>query len=421
MSRSALRRTRPSLRRTGPATVLLLTYGCLLPLHPVMVPPGPGAHAVTGVQRGAQSPAVVSPEVRPDGRVTFRIRAPRATEVRLTGSDIPGNARGTPLVQGEEGVWEITLGPLGAGAYRYNFNVDGVSVIDPRNPAVSESNNNVWSLVCVPGSEVMDLRDVPHGAVAAVSYYSRSLGTFRRLHVYTPPGYELGRGRYPVFYLLHGAGDCDEAWSSVGRAGVILDNLIAAGRARPMVIVMPSGHIRPWESEPGAAAPAAGAPPNPPADAFEQDFLTDIMPFIEEHYRVYRDRRHRAIAGLSMGGSQTLNLAFADLERFGYVGVFSSGLIGSFGARRGGAGAAEAGPSWEERHAAVLEDARLRAGLELLWFATGREDFLIETSRSTVELLRRHGFEVVFRETEGGHTWINWRDYLEQFAPELFR
>jgi cytochrome c peroxidase len=392
----------------------------LTDIRPGLAPPSrPSPQART--PRGPQPPPVVSPEVLPDRRVVFRIRARRATGVRLAGSDIPGNGRGTPMIRGEGDVWEVTLGPLGPGAYRYNFDLDGVPVIDPRNPAVSESNNNVWSLVVVPGSDFMDTREVPHGAVAAVTYFSNSLGGFRRLHVYTPPGYETGRGRYPVFYLLHGAGDCDDAWSSVGRAGFILDNLIADRRARPMVVVMPSGHIRPSENGPRAAAPEAGASAGPPADAFEQDFLNDILPFIEEHYRVYRDRRHRAIAGLSMGGSQTLNIAISDLPKFGYIGVFSSGLIGSFGGGRSSAAGAAVGPTWEERHASELEDARLRRGLRLVWFATGREDFLLETSRGTVDLLRRHGFKVVFRETEGGHTWINWRDYLHEFAQELFR
>jgi cytochrome c peroxidase len=391
--------------------------------RPGLAPPSTPASPAPQVRtaRAPQPSAVVSPEVLPDRRVVFRIRAPQAAGVRLVGTDIPGNGRGSPMTRGEGDVWEVILGPLGPGAYRYNFDLDGVSVIDPRNPAVSESNNNAWSLVCVPGSDFMDLRDVPHGSVAAVTYYSATLQVFRRLHVYTPPGYERGRGRYPVFYLLHGAGDCDDSWSSVGRAGFILDNLIAARKVRPMVVVMPSGHIRPWETRPRAAAPAGGAPAAPPADAFEQDFLNDIMPFVEQHYRVYRDQRHRAIAGLSMGGSQTLNIAMEDLTRFGYIGVYSSGLIGSFGGRRGGAASEAVGPTWEEQHAAVLDDARLKPGLRLFWFATGRDDFLIETSRRTVELLQKHGFKVVFRESEGGHTWINWRDYLHEFAQELFR
>jgi len=188
-------------------------------------------------------PPVNSPEVLPDGRVTFRILAPNAGAVRLQASDITTDAKGGPVfVKSENGVWEGTIGPINPGAYRYTFLVDGVSVVDPRNPTVSESNNNVWSMVYIPGASFMDAARVPHGAVAAVHYYSTVLGRHRRMHVYTPPGYEIGTTKYPVFYLLHGAGDCDDSWSSVGRAGFILDNLIAAKKAKPMIVVMPAGH-----------------------------------------------------------------------------------------------------------------------------------------------------------------------------------
>jgi hypothetical protein len=225
--------------------------------------------------RGAQGPQVVSPEVGADRKVTFRILAPKAEAVRLTGGDIPGLGQGSAMTKNTEGVWEVTFGPIDPGAYRYNFNVDGVSVIDPRSPSVSESNNNVWSLVCVPGSDFMDTKDVPHGAVASVTYYSKALSRFRRMHIYTPPGYESGKGKYPIFYLLHGAGDCDDSWTSVGRAGFILDNLIAAGKAKPMVVVMPAGHT----SASGFGARGGGA--RPAADEFSQDFLGDIMPYVE--------------------------------------------------------------------------------------------------------------------------------------------
>ena len=193
--------------------------------------------------------SVVSPEVSPDRQITFRIFAPKAEAVKLSGSDIPGNGKGAPMIKGTNGVWELTIGPIDPGAYRYEFNLDGVPVIDHQNPATSGSRNHVWSLVIVPGSDFMDTRQVPHGVVAAVTYYSKSLQCFRRLHIYTPPGYETGKGKFPVFYLLHGSGDCDEAWTSVGRAGFILDNLIAAGKAKPMVVVMPAGHTDTPRSE----------------------------------------------------------------------------------------------------------------------------------------------------------------------------
>ncbi|MCI0747448.1 MAG: hypothetical protein L0Y58_18750 [Verrucomicrobia subdivision 3 bacterium] len=364
--------------------------------------------------RGPQGPQVVSPEVSLDRKVTFRILATNAQNVRLSAGDIPGNGRGATMTKGTNGVWEVTLGPIDAGAYRYNFNVDGLSVIDPRNPATSESNNNTWSLVYVPGSEFSDTKDVPHGAVSEATYYSKTLGRFRRLHVYTPPGYESGEGKFPIFYLLHGASDCDDSWSSVGRAGFILDNLIAAKKARPMVVVMPAGHTRAF-----SFGRRSEGSTNAPVDEFLRDFTDDIMPHVEKTYRVYSDREHRAIAGLSMGGAQTLNIGIPNLDKFAYLGVFSSGVFGITG--RGRDGATPTGPSWEEQHKASLDDEKLKKGLKLVWFATGKDDFLVETSRATVEMLKKHGFAVVYNETSGAHTWIVWRDYLNQFAAELFQ
>lgn len=362
--------------------------------------------------RGFGGPRVTSPEVSEDRRITFRILAPKAEAVRLTGSDIPGNFQGAEMTKDTNDIWQITLGPIEPGAYRYNFNMDGVSVIDPRNPATSESNSNTWSLVYVPGSDFMDTKDVPHGAVAEVIYYSKALKRFRRMHVYTPPGYESGKGKYPVFYLLHGAFDCDDSWTSIGRASFIMDNLIAAGKAKPMVVVMPAGHTGPF-----MFGRRQGDSSRPPVDEFMQDFLNDIMPYIEKNYRVYTDQKNSAIAGLSMGGGQTLNIVISNLEKFGYVGVFSSGVFGITGRGPG----ATAGPTWEERNKEALDNAELKKGLHLLWFATGREDFLIQTSQGTVDVLRKHKFDVVYNETPGGHTWINWRNYLNDFAPQLFK
>ncbi len=357
-------------------------------------------------QQPAPPPAVVSPEVQADRHVTFRINAPMAQNVRLTGSDIPGLLQGAPMTKAENGVWEVTLGPIDPGAYRYNFNVDRVTVIDPRNPSISESNNNVWSMVYIAGADFMDTNDVPHGAVSAVTYYSSVLKKFRRMHVYTPPGYETGSGKYPVFYLLHGAGDCDESWTSVGRAGFIMDNLIAAKKAKPMVIVMPAGHTAQTSGLIGAAGSQ---------DDFIAEFSADIMPYAESHYRVQTDRQHRAIAGLSMGGTQTLGIAIPHLEQFAYIGVFSSGLIGGL------LTASATTTSWEEQHRTQLDNAALKKGLKLVWFSTGSDDRLITTSRSTVDLLKAHGFNAQFKESPGAHTWINWRNYLSEFAPQLFQ
>jgi enterochelin esterase family protein len=366
--------------------------------------------SAAAAQMPRSGPRVVSPEVSADRHVTFRILAPNAQAVRLAGSDMPGIGQGVEMKKGEEGVWEVTQGPVDPGAYRYNFNVDGVSVIDSRNPATSESNANTWSLVYVPGADFMDTKNVPHGAVAEVTYYSNSLKRFRRMHVYTPPGYESGEGRFPIFYLLHGASDSDDSWTSVGRAGFILDNLIADGKAKPMVVVMLAGHTGPFN----------WGEPLPRTDAFMEDFVNDIMPYAESHYRVYADQRNRAVAGLSMGGGHTLTLLVGHMDKFGYAGVFSSGVFELMG-RRGGDAAADSGPSWEERNTEVLDNAELKKGLQLLWFATGEEDFLLETSRRTVDIFKKHNFDVVYKETEGAHTWINWRLYLNEFAPLLFK
>jgi enterochelin esterase family protein len=376
----------------------------------------PGQSAATG--RGSAAPAFASPEVLSDRRVVFRVFSPKAEEVRLVGTDIPRNMQGLPMTKSDNGVWELTVGPLEPGAYRYNFNVNGVAVIDPRSPAISESNNNVWSLVYVPGAEFMETKDVPHGAVAAVTYHSTALQKDRRMHVYTPPGYELGKGTFPVLYLLHGAGDNDESWTSVGRAGFILDNLIAAQKARPMIVVMPAGHTSRIQANViGRSA----------TDEFVQDFVQDVVPYVEKHYRVVADRGHRAIAGLSMGGNQTLHVAIPRLDQFAYVGVFSSGLLGA-GAGRGAPPSAGTPPpapaldtAWVDENLGSLDNGAKKHALKVFWFGTGSEDRLMPTTEATVELFKQHGFAPVFKRSGGGHTWANWRDYLNEFAPQLFQ
>lgn len=361
-----------------------------------------------------QPPQVVSPEVATDRRVTFRIFAPRAESVRLVSSDLPNLFQGAPMKKDERGVWEVALGPAQPGAYRYSFNIDGVTVLDPRNPATSESVGNSSSLVTVPGSEWMDAKNVPHGAVASVTYHSTALGRARRMHIYTPPGYEKGEGTYPVFYLLHGAGDSDDSWTSVGRANFILDNLIAAGKAKPMIVVMPAGHTRPF---------GGFGSPLPPAEEFTGEFTKDIMPYIESHYRTKNDRRSRAIAGLSMGGFQTLNVAIPKLDAFAYIGVYSSGLLGIVPMQGPGTSpvAKPARYPWEEENLAILDDAALKKELKLFWFATGKEDFLLSTTKASIDLFKKHGFAVEYKESGGGHTWLNWQEYLSEFAPRLFQ
>jgi enterochelin esterase-like enzyme len=353
---------------------------------------------------------LVSPEVKDgkDGKkvVTFRTRAPKAEKVLLATSDIPSEK--TPpepreLKKGESGVWEYTA-DVAPGTYRYKFNIDGATVADPQNTATSESFGTVWSVVRVPGAGFMDTADVPHGAVATVTYKSTAAGKNRRAHVYTPPGYESGTDKYPVLYLLHGAGDCDHSWTSVGRAHDILDNPIAAKKAKPMIVVMPAGHDAKFANM--FAPPRDGQP----ATRFEDDFEKDLRPHIEKTYRVKTDRADRAVAGLSMGGAQTLSLFMSKPKDFSAVGVFSSGLFAQ---------------NAEEREKANKEKATAAAaakeGLKVFWFATGKDDFLLNTTKETVALFKKCEMSPEYKETEGGHTWVCWQQYLNEFAPMLFK
>lgn len=382
------------------------TVGLILTLCGVILLSSRSAVAQRGQLR--RPPEYKSTEISDDSRITFRIYAPNAETVSFSSSDLPGS-RGADMEKTDDGIWEVTVGPVPAGAYRYSFSVDGLTVIDPRNTRISESNSNLWSLVTVPGSDLFDLKQVPHGAVAQVTYYSNSLKRFRRMHVYTPPGYEQGSEKYPVLYLLHGASDSDASWSTVGRANAVLDNLIAAGKAKPMIVVMPAGHTGPFSFGRRGSFDRQ-------VDEFGDDFTKDLKPYVEENYRVMNDRKHTAIAGLSMGGAQSLNIAFSNLQDYGYVGVFSSGVFGIAGGR-----GREPSDEWEKQHTEQLDDDSLKEGTRLVWFATGKEDFLLGTSEATVDMLKKHKFDVTYNETEGGHTWLNWRDYLSEFAPLLFQ
>jgi enterochelin esterase family protein len=291
------------------------------------------------------------------------------------------------------------------GSYRYGFAVDGTSVTDPRNIETERMQVVTRSILHVPGAAFMDTRDVPHGTIGVVTYYSTVLKKFRRFHVYTPPGYEANQQKYPVLYLMHGANESDQSWSTVGRAGFILDNLIADGKATPMIVVMTNGHVD--QTPPNLTG--AGRRLGPELADFPKEFATDIKPNVESRYRALTDRAHRAIAGLSMGGQQALDIGFANLEQFSAIGVFSSGILG------------ESPAEWEKERLEVLDRPALRSGLERIWFSTGAEDFLLDNSKATVEMLKKHGLPVSFAETAGAHTWVNWRNYLHEFAPLLFR
>jgi enterochelin esterase family protein len=365
-------------------------------------------------RRPTPNDTLKSTEVAADHKVTFRIYAPKASEVSVSGDF----GQGGKMEKDETGVWSKTVGPLTPDFYSYTFNVDGVRTVDPKNAMTKPGLNSLDSLFLVPGEEAEfeTSRDVPHGDVRALWYRSATLGMPRRMHVYTPPGYEGGSEKYPVLYLLHGGGDEDSGWSTIGRAGFILDNLIAAKRAVPMLVVMPNGSLpRPANLPPVTP----GTPPSPEVRAameaaqgrFTDELLKEVVPTIEKTFRVKAAPSDRAIAGLSMGGGQTLRVLTTNPDRFAYVAVWSAGLFG---------GNAE---EWERRNESFLAAAdRVNASVRRLEICVGDQDSLAASgSRALAGVLEKRGVRHDLHISGGGHTWINWRRYLSEMAPKLFQ
>jgi enterochelin esterase-like enzyme len=347
-----------------------------------------------------------SAEQLPDGRVTFRICAPDATAVGLGSSDnedISPNTfmggTGRPMTKDDKGLWSVTTPkPLAPDTYRYFFFVNGVRVPDPAAREYSLERYNIDSLVEVKGA-AGDFQtyheNIPHGNVAKIEYWSEPIGAVRRMHVYTPPGYEKDGKAYPVLYLVHGAGDSDHSWATVGRANNILDNLIAAGKAKPMIVVMPNGHT--------PDRPNAGPTNMLQNTDFRDDFIKVVIPYIDSHYRTIPNAAHRAMAGLSMGGGHTIQNGLTHPELFNYIGVFSIS---------GG------GEQYEKANEPALKKAA--TDMKLVYYAYGREDFVAKNSDQLKGTLNKYGIKITLHETGGGHTWINWREYLNDFAPRLF-
>jgi len=333
-------------------------------------------------------PRIISPEIKSDGTVTFRFQAPRAHQVLVAVEYLDGLR---PLRLGEDGVWEVTLGPFEPELYSYNFVVDGVAAVDPLNPNIKIGIHTTHSLLDVPGDPPLFFEEhpVPRGTVHLHRLESKTLGVTRGLNVYAPPGYETDpKAVYPVFYLLHGAGDNERGWSTIGRANVILDNLIAEEKAVPMIIVMPDGH-----------APTSEGVDNP----FQKDLIEEIIPYVEARYRIKTGSENRALAGLSMGGFQTLDIGISRQDLFGWIGVFSGGIRDSY----------------EQTHGPLLDSANKK--LKLFWIGIGKTDFLWERNENLLKLLRKKNVDHTFRLSEGGHTWKNWRHYLHQFLQLIFK
>jgi len=332
-------------------------------------------------------PRIISPEVKSDRTVTFRFHAPRAHQVLVAVEYLDGLR---PLRLGEDGIWAVTLGPFEPELYSYNFVVDGVHVVDPLNPNIKIGIHTTHSLLDVPGDPALyfEERPVLRGTVHIHRYESKTLGITRGLNVYTPPRYENDlKAAYPVFYLLHGAGDNERGWSTIGRANVILDNLIAEGKAVPMIIVMPDGHT-----------PQAEGVDNP----FQKDLIEEIIPYIESKYRTKKGPENRALAGLSMGGFQTLDIGIRRQDLFGWIGVFSAGIRDPY----------------EQTHGLFLDTANKKLGL--FWIGIGKTDFLWERNENLLKLLRKKDVKHTFRLSEDGHAWKNWRHYLHEFLQLIF-
>lgn len=354
---------------------------------------------------------VKSPEIYADGRVCFRLWAPGAKQVILCGSWIAGSLgvwleeKGhVAMEKGGDGVWNVTVGAMAAGIHTYRFSLDGAQIIDPVNPAIMANETNSSSLLEVPGDEALadDIGHVPHGAVHIERYWSSTLAVLRTVYVYTPPGYQGVADKFPVLYLLHGTAGFESNWTAVGRANFILDNLIAVDRARPMVVVMPYGRAYP-NIKPSDGS--IGYWPN--IQLFEKDLISDIMPLIEAGYRVRTDRENTAIAGLSGGGGQALAIGLGNLDRFAWIGGLSSAMWAN---------------EFDRNFAAAREDPeRVNRMLRLLWFACGDEDHVFEDNQAFAAWLTELGVKHIFRETDGWHTWLNWRLYLAELAPLLFR
>jgi enterochelin esterase family protein len=356
-----------------------------------------------------------SVEILPDQKVTFRIYAPKASEVTLRGDWMEGFG-GQKLTKDNEGVWSLTVGPLTPDYYSYAFTVDGVRTVDPKNAEIKQGIGSVDSMFFLPGKEAEfeENKTVPHGEIRKVWYQSGTLGTQRRMHVYVPPGYDQSKESYPVFYLLHGGGDEDSGWSTIGRAGFILDNLIAEKKAKPMLVVMPNGSLPRPANFPRFAP---GTTPSPEARAafmaFQQKFtdelLKEVVPTVEKTLRVREGAENRALAGLSMGGGQTTNVLTSHPDQFAYAGIWSAGV---------GPDAAE----FEKRNANFLDSAeKVNKSVKLLSISVGDKDFTLAGSKALSEALNKHGIKNEMHTSGGGHTWINWRHYLNDFAPRLFQ
>ena len=369
---------------------------------------------------------IVSPEIHENNTVTFRLRAPKAVKVQVTGDFlIPQKVKTSngefevpaivDLVENKEGVWEYTTPePLKPELYGYTFLVDGLKINDPGNVFVIRDVATVTNIFIIGGgrADLYKVNDVPHGTVSKVWYDSPTAGFDRRLTVYTPAGYETSGKRYPVFYLLHGMGGDENAWSELGRATQILDNLIAQGKAEPMIVVMTNGNIA-LEAAPGESSlgyvPPTFQLPKTMEGSFEIHF-PEVVKFIDKHYRTKANKKNRAIAGLSMGGFHSLHISKQYPDMFNYVGLFSAAIM---------PGKNATSPIYENMEGKLATQFAKKPAL--YWIAIGKTDFLYKANVEYRKLLDEKGYPYEYFENEDGHIWRNWRIYLSEFTPKLFK
>ena len=365
---------------------------------------------------------VVSPEIHDNNTVTFRFKAPKAVRVQLTGDFLPvqKNAKFeapgiVDLKEGQEGVWEYTTPePLKPELYSYSFIVDGLRMNDPANVYLIRDVSTLTNVFIIGGdrADFYKVNPVPHGTVSRIWYDSPALGLERRMTVYTPAGYETSGKRYPVLYLLHGMGGDEEAWISLGRTAQILDNLIAQGKAKPMIVVMPNGNASqeaaPGESSRGMVPPTMQLPKTMEG-SYEQAF-PEIVKFIDKNYRTIKSKSGRAIAGLSMGGFHSLHISKQYPDMFNYIGLFSAAIMPN-----------------KEVSSPIYEnmEGKLKVQFDknpaLYWIAIGKTDFLYKANEEYRKLLDEKGYKYTYYESDEGHIWKNWRIYLTEFVPMLFR
>ena len=337
---------------------------------------------------------IVSPLLGTHGEVTFQIKADKAERVVVQGQMPPGYIE---LVKGDQGLWSATIEGVMPGVYEYSFLVDGLRMLDPGNRYLKPMRSPKTSILYIPGTTPIDFNpDIEHGTIHFHEYHSKPIGRFRELNVYTPPGYENSTGDYPLLVLQHGHSDSYATWTAHGKAHWILDNLIASGNAKPMIVLMLDGHPIPSSYGNGRS------PEN--TESLRKDLLQAALPMIEQKYRIKKGPEHRAIAGLSMGGMHAISIGLNELDHFGWIGAFSAAI-----------------PEQDSVNAVFSDVSRMNHAIRLLWIACGKKDSLVSENRRFIQRLETEGIEHTWQLTDGGHNWPVWREYLVSFLPELFK